>query len=147
MSRPIKVPATEPRPPLMRVPPITTHAMTSNSFTSVSLDPPLVLFCVQRDSRFHAAITAAPRWVVNVLAADQAPAARWFAERGRPLEGQMAVVEHTRDEDGTALLDGSLGHLGCTTEAVHPGGDHDIVVGRQLAQGGQSLTALGLELR
>jgi flavin reductase (DIM6/NTAB) family NADH-FMN oxidoreductase RutF len=42
----------------------------------------------------------------------------------------MDVVEHTRDEDGVALLDGSLGHLGCTTEAIHPGGDHSIVVGR-----------------
>lgn len=106
------------------------HAMTANSFTSVSLDPQLVLFCVQRDSRFHEAITAAARWEVNLLAADQAAEARWFAERGRPLERQMQVVEYTRDEDGIALLAGSIGYLGCTTEAIHPGGDHSIVVGR-----------------
>jgi flavin reductase (DIM6/NTAB) family NADH-FMN oxidoreductase RutF len=106
------------------------HAMTANSFTSVSLDPALLLFCVQRDSRFHAAVTAAPRWVVNLLSADQAPAARWFAERGRPLRGQMDVVEHTRDTDGVAVLTGCLGYLGCTTEDIHPGGDHSIVVGR-----------------
>lgn len=106
------------------------HAMTANSFTSVSLDPLLVLFCVQRDSRFHAAIHTADRWVVNILAAEQAPVARWFAERGRPLGGQMQVVEHTRDDDGIPLLDGAIGYLACTTEAIHPGGDHSIVVGR-----------------
>lgn len=106
------------------------HAMTANSFTSVSLDPQLVLFCVQKDSRFHDAIHASSRWVVNLLSADQAAAARWFAERGRPLGRQMDLVEYTRDDDGIALLTGSIGHLGCTTEAIHPGGDHSIVVGR-----------------
>jgi len=106
------------------------HAMTANSFTSVSLDPQLVLFCVQQDSRFHEAIHASSKWVVNLLTADQAAAARWFAERGRPLDGQMDLVEYTRDEDGIAVLTGSIGHLGCTTEAIHPGGDHSIVVGR-----------------
>ena len=106
------------------------HAMTANSFTSVSLDPQLVLFCVQQDSRFHEAIHASSKWVVNLLTADQAATARWFAERGRPLDGQMDLVEYTRDEDGIAVLTGSIGHLGCTTEAIHPGGDHSIVVGR-----------------
>jgi flavin reductase (DIM6/NTAB) family NADH-FMN oxidoreductase RutF len=106
------------------------HAMTANSFTSVSLQPPLVLFCVQRDSRFHDAILQSDQWVVNLLSADQAPAARWFAERGRPLAGQMDVVDHTRDDDGIALLAGSIGHIFCTTETIYPGGDHSIVVGR-----------------
>lgn len=106
------------------------HAMTANSFTSVSLDPPLVLFCVQKDSRFHAAISQASAWVVNIASSEQAPAARWFAERGRPLTGQMDVVEHHRDDDGIARLNGSIGYLTCHTEAVYPGGDHSIVVGR-----------------
>jgi flavin reductase (DIM6/NTAB) family NADH-FMN oxidoreductase RutF len=117
------------------------HAMTANSFTSVSLQPPLVLFCVQRDSRFHAAIAAADRWIVNLLAADQAPAARWFAERGRPLQGQMDVVEHTRDVDGIPVLSGSIGYLGCSTEAIHPGGDHSVVVGRVQRIDAADLTA------
>ena len=106
------------------------HAMTANSFTSVSLDPELVLFCVQQDSRFHDAIHAADRWVVNLLSAEQAPAARWFAERGRPLQGQMEVVEYSRGDDGIAVLKGSIGHLGCTTNAIHSAGDHSIVVGK-----------------
>lgn len=109
------------------------HAMTANSFTSVSLQPPLVLFCVQKDSRFHAAISRADTWVVNVLSAEQAPAARWFAERGRPLSGQMQVVEHSRDDAGIARLTGSLGYLTCSTAAMHDAGDHSIVVGRVLA--------------
>ena len=106
------------------------HAMTANSFTTVSLDPELVLFCVQQDSRFHDAIHAADRWVVNLLSAEQAPAARWFAERGRPLQGQMEVVEYSREDDGIAVLKGSIGHLGCTTDAIHPAGDHSIVLGK-----------------
>lgn len=106
------------------------HAMTANSFTSVSLEPALVLFCVQRDSRFHHAVCEASKWVVNILGADQAPVAQWFAERGRPLEHQMQVVEHDRDPDGIAVLRGSLGYLRCTTEAIYPGGDHSIVLGR-----------------
>ena len=106
------------------------HAMTANSFTSVSLNPELVLFCVQQDSRFHDAIHAADRWVVNLLSAEQAPAARWFAERGRPLQGQMEVVEYSREDDGIAVLKGSIGHLGCTTDAIHPAGDHSIVLGK-----------------
>lgn len=106
------------------------HAMTANSFTSVSLNPPLVLFCVQRDSRFHTAISEARAWVVNIVNADQAPAARWFAEKGRPLAGQMNVVEHHRGQDGIARLTGSIGYLTCATDAVYPGGDHSIVVGR-----------------
>lgn len=109
------------------------HAMTANSFTSVSLHPPLVLFCVQKDSRFHTAIGRATSWVVNILSADQAPAARWFAERGRPLDGQMEVVEYQRDAEGIARLTGSLGHLHCATESLHDAGDHTIVVGRVLA--------------
>ena len=87
------------------------HAMTANSFTSVSLEPPLVLFCVQLDSRFHTAVSRTDRWVVNMLSADQAAAARWFAERGRPLASQMEVVEYHRDAEKTALLTGSIGYL------------------------------------
>lgn len=120
------------------------HAMTANSFTSVSLNPPFVLFCVQRDSRFHAAICEARNWVVNVVTADQAPAARWFAEKGRPLAGQMDVVEHHRGADGIARLTGCIGYLTCETEDVHPGGDHSIVVGRVRAMDLNDTRALPL---
>lgn len=106
------------------------HAMTANSFTSVSLDPELVLFCVQKDSRFHATIEQTHSWVVNFLSGSQADVARWFAERGRPLETQMDVVPHTRTASGVAVLAGTFAHMRCTTEARYDGGDHTIVVGR-----------------
>jgi flavin reductase (DIM6/NTAB) family NADH-FMN oxidoreductase RutF len=109
------------------------HAMTANSFTSVSLEPPLVLVCVENDSRFHEAISAVGTWAVSVLDEGQRGRARWFATRGRPLVGQFDSTPTTRSAiTGSLLLDGSLVTLECRTVAVHPAGDHDIVVGEVL---------------
>ncbi len=109
------------------------HAMTANSFTSVSLEPPLVLVCVENDSRFHEAISAVGTWAVSVLDESQKGRARWFATRGRPLVGQFDSTPTTRSSiTGSLLLDGALVTLECRTAAVHPAGDHDIVVGEVL---------------
>jgi flavin reductase (DIM6/NTAB) family NADH-FMN oxidoreductase RutF len=109
------------------------HAMTANSFTSVSLDPPLVLVCVENDSRFHEAITEVGSWSVSVLDEKQRGRARWFATRGRPLVGQFDSTPTTRsDVTGALTLDGALVTLECRTTAIHPAGDHDIVVGEVL---------------
>ncbi len=109
------------------------HAMTANSFTSVSLDPPLVLFCVENDSRFHEAVTVADRWSVNVLDASQAGRARWFATRGRPLVGQFDTTPtHRSAVSGALHLDTAIATLDCRTTAVHVAGDHDIVIGEVL---------------
>ena len=72
------------------------HAMTANSFTSVSLDPLLALVCVERDSRFHSAVLAAGTWAVSFLPEGQEATARWFATRGRPLDGQFDQVPTRR---------------------------------------------------
>lgn len=107
------------------------HAMTANSFTSVSLDPALVLVCVDRGSRFHEAVMATSSWAVSILAADSEPQAAWFAQRGRPLADQFAGVASRRGPtSGALLVAGALVHLECRTHAVFPGGDHDILVGR-----------------
>lgn len=109
------------------------HAMTANSFTSVSLDPLLVLVCVERDSRFHDAIASSQQWAVSVLPADAEPVARWLATKGRPLQGQLDTVAHTAGPaTGAALLTDALTTLECQTYATYEGGDHDIVVGRVL---------------
>lgn len=114
------------------------HAMTANTFTSVSLDPLLVLVCVETDTRFHDAITAAGVWGVSVLARSARGTADWLATRGRPLHGQLdRVAHHAGPLTGCALLDGALATLECRSQAVHPGGDHSIVVGQVLG------TALG----
>lgn len=109
------------------------HAMTANSLTSVSLDPLLVLVCVETDTRFHEAVCAAGHWGVSILAAQARGAATWFATRGRPLAGQLDPVAHRRGaRTGVALLEDALAWLEVRTVAVHPAGDHSIVVGQVL---------------
>lgn len=106
------------------------HAMTVSSVASVSLDPPLLLFCVENESRFFDAIVGSDAFGVSVLAADQRWIADWLATRGRPLHGQLDRVGHRRGPlSGVALLDGSLTALECRVTARHPAGDHTIVVG------------------
>lgn len=112
------------------------HAMTANAFTSVSLDPLLVLVCVETEARFHDAVVAAGAWAVNILDASGRPAADWLATRGRPLHGQLDQVRHSRGPvTGAAVLDAATAWLECRTHAVHPGGDHSIVVGEVVSLG------------
>ncbi|MGH8868009.1 MAG: flavin reductase family protein [Actinomycetes bacterium] len=107
------------------------HAMTANSFTSVSLDPPLVLVCVEKVTRFHRAILASRAWAVSVLAEDDRDAAVWFASRGRPLDTQLDGVLTVRGvRTGAAILGRALAAVECQTYAAYDGGDHTIVVGR-----------------
>jgi flavin reductase (DIM6/NTAB) family NADH-FMN oxidoreductase RutF len=107
------------------------HAMTVSAFTSVSLEPPLVLFCAEKIARFHDAVLAAGSWAVSILAEDAEKTARWLATRGRPLDGQLdGVAHHPGPVTGAPLLDGALATLECRTAAVHDGGDHSIIVGR-----------------
>jgi flavin reductase (DIM6/NTAB) family NADH-FMN oxidoreductase RutF len=109
------------------------HAMTANSFTSVSLDPPLVLVCVEHDTRFHESVQQMRLWGVSILSMAGRPRARWFASSSRPLEGQFASVPHRRGAlTGAALLLESVATLECETYAMYEAGDHDIVVGRVL---------------
>ncbi len=110
------------------------HAMTANAFTSVSLDPVLVLVCLDKDARLHDALLDAGTWGVSVLTAGARPAAQWFASAGRPVHDQLRRVAHHRGpRTGAALLDEALATLECSTRAVHDGGDHSIVVGEVLA--------------
>jgi flavin reductase (DIM6/NTAB) family NADH-FMN oxidoreductase RutF len=105
------------------------HAMTANSFTSVSLDPLLALVCVERDSRFHAAVIGVDAWAVSFLPEGQEATARWFATRGRPLEGQFDRVPTTRAANGCLLLTDGLAALELRTEQIVTAGDHDILIG------------------
>ena len=110
------------------------HAMTVTAFTSVSLDPVLVLFCAEKIARFHDAVLASGIWAVSVLHSGSEKTARWLATRGRPLEGQLdAFHHHPGPVTGAPVLDDALAALECRTTAVHDGGDHSIVVGEVLA--------------
>ena len=109
------------------------RAMTATAVCSVSLDPALILVCVGRASRFHAAILGSRRWAVSLLSGEQEAVARHFANRGRDLATQFDAVAHrTGPRTGAPLLGGALAWLECETCAVHDGGDHSIVVGRVL---------------
>jgi flavin reductase (DIM6/NTAB) family NADH-FMN oxidoreductase RutF len=109
------------------------HAMTVSAFTSVSLEPLLVLFCAEKVARFHDAVLAAGQWAVSILDEDTEKTARWLATRGRPLDGQLdTIAHHPGALTGAPILDGALAAMECRTHAVHDGGDHSIVVGEVL---------------
>ncbi len=120
------------------------HAMTASAFTSVSLDPLLVLVCVDKEARFRDAVLEAGTWAVSILSADGRRAAEWFATKGRPLIGQLDSHPHHRGRTGAALLDDALAWLECRTAAVYDGGDHDIVLGAVLAVSEGDRDAAGL---
>ena len=101
--------------------------LTANSFSSVSLDPPLVLFCLDRASHNLGAFRAAGRFAVNVLGDDQRDlSVRFSTTIGDRWDG----VVWDRWETGAPVLNGCLAALDCETEAIHEGGDHVIIVGR-----------------
>jgi flavin reductase len=110
------------------------HAMTANSFTSVSLSPPLVLCCVARAARMHAAVLAAGSFGVSVLSVEQDATARWFADWRRPAGmAQFETVEHRiGSRTGAPLLAGSLAWLECSLTVAHDAGDHSIFIGEVL---------------
>ena len=102
--------------------------MTANSFTSVSLDPLLVLVCIERDSRFHDAMSQTDSWGVSILTRSAEATARWLATKGRPLENQLAAGRALLRADYWSRVDcGFIGHLGVRTVATYPAGDHDVV--------------------
>lgn len=109
-------------------------AMTANSIMSVSVEPLLMLACVERASRFHDAVLAAGVWGVSVLSAGAQAVAAWMATRGRPARGMLdGVAHHVGPQTGVALLNDSVSALECRTAAVHPGGDHSIIVAEVVA--------------
>jgi flavin reductase (DIM6/NTAB) family NADH-FMN oxidoreductase RutF len=112
------------------------HAMTVSAFTSVSLEPLLVLICVEIEARFHEAVMATGVWGVSILDGEGRAAAAWLATRGRPLHGQLdRTGHHYGPATGVPLLDRATATLECRTTAVHPGGDHSIVLGEVVAVG------------
>lgn len=102
--------------------------LTVNSFTSVSLEPPLVLVCIGRSSATHDRLLEVGRFAVNVLSAGQEGMAVRFASE--PSAERFQGVGWEAGPAGVPLLDGAAAWLSCTLEAVHPGGDHSIFVGR-----------------
>lgn len=101
--------------------------LTTNAFSSLSLDPPLVLVCFDRASRTLPVVRASGRFAVNVLRSGQEPLARLFAGKA-PHTEKFEAVEHSVDH-GAPVLAGALAWLVCDVRALHPGGDHEIGIG------------------
>ena len=102
------------------------------AFAPLSLDPPLLLFCPQAGSATWRRIRNVGVFCVNVLAEAHRPLSRVF---GAPGADKFADVAWTPSPAGTPILVGALTWADCRVEAVHPGGDHAIVVGRVTALG------------
>lgn len=121
------------------------HGMTANAFTSVSLNPPLVLVCVLRNTLMHEAILTSQAFAVSVLSGQQEQVAWYFASRHRPRdEHEFDLVDWTPGRHtGAPLVLGALAWLECRLVAAHDGGDHSIFVGSVLDHGrGPSQDAL-----
>jgi flavin reductase (DIM6/NTAB) family NADH-FMN oxidoreductase RutF len=100
---------------------------TANAISSVSLDPPLLLACLARSSETLAAIRGSGRFAVNILAAEQRHHSDRFARKGSAVGTHE--VEFADHEHGVPVLPGALATIACEVEAIHPAGDHQIVVG------------------
>jgi flavin reductase (DIM6/NTAB) family NADH-FMN oxidoreductase RutF len=100
--------------------------LTANSFTALSLDPPLLLVCVAKSAASAGPLTQAAFFAVNVLQTCQRPASITFSSRGEDRFGQ---TKWTVGEHGSPVLMESLSVFECRRSAVHYGGDHLIIVG------------------
>ena len=117
----------------------TPCGMTANSFTSVSLDPPVILICLTRDSELCKAVLREGRFAVSVLAADQEDVARYFANHSRPRGAEEfgTVPWSPGPGTGAPVLDDAVAWFDCALVTSHDGGDHEIFIGSVLASGAE----------
>ena len=106
------------------------HGMTVNAFCSLSLEPPLVLICIEQEATLLPVLCETPQFVVNVLSQEQEPLSRRFAEHmGNRFEG----VGFTRGITGGAVLNDVLAYVECRRTNQYASGDHTIFIGEVIA--------------
>jgi flavin reductase (DIM6/NTAB) family NADH-FMN oxidoreductase RutF len=101
------------------------HGMTVSAFCSLSLDPPMVLFCVDRVASMHEMLLAHPACGVSILSSNQEAYSRRFADQDNE---RFDGIAYSRGETGAVLLDEALAHLECRLVAHHEGGDHTVFI-------------------
>jgi flavin reductase (DIM6/NTAB) family NADH-FMN oxidoreductase RutF len=106
------------------------HGMTASAFCSVSLEPPLCLVCVGKKQGSHKILKDAGRFVINLLAEEQASVSDYFAKPRPDGKAQFDSIPHGTTANGEPTLSGALAHLECTLHSVAEAGDHDIFVGK-----------------
>ena len=105
------------------------HGMTANAFTSVSLDPLLVLVCVDHRARTHTHLHARKRFGVNVLAENQRGVSEYYADPSpNHLHAEKAGARFDRTGHGTPVLHGALAYLECRLQTAQDAGDHTIFI-------------------
>ena len=104
------------------------HGMTANAFSSVSLDPLLVLVCVHQDARTHGMLYKKKRFGINVLAENQQQLSEYCARATEQQEPSEANARFTTTLHGTPVLEGALAYLECRLQSATAAGDHTIFI-------------------
>ncbi|HVD59416.1 MAG TPA: flavin reductase family protein [Gemmatimonadaceae bacterium] len=102
------------------------QGMTVSAFCSLSLDPPLVLFCIDRAASMYSSLANAPGFIINILSEKQEALARRFSGLD---PNRFDGIGYTRGLNGMVILDDVLGYIECRRVAAHLGGDHCIYIG------------------
>ncbi len=113
--------------------------LTVNSFNSVSLDPPLILWSIALSAPSLGAFRAHKAFAVNILAADQVDTCTRFAT---PLPDKFSGIDCHEGFCGVPLIEGTVAHFECITHARHAGGDHEIYLGEVVAMRSSEATPL-----
>ena len=103
----------------------TDHGMTVSAFCSLSLDPPMVLFCVDHAASMHDMLLGHPHCAVSILSSNQEAYSRRFADQDNE---RFDGIAYSRGESGAVLLDDALAHLECRLIAHHEAGDHTVFI-------------------
>lgn len=111
------------------------QGMTANAVTSLSLDPVMVLVCVDRGTHTHAVLEESGVFAVNVLAEHQEEVSRLFARRAEPQIGTLRGQPYVLGETGAPILEDCLAFLECRVREVLSGGDHSIFLGEVVGEG------------
>ena len=108
------------------------HGMTANAFTSLSLDPLLLLVCVVKGTTCHQQMQQATHFGINILSADQEDLSNTFAKSGDPENGSLRGASFELGLHDVPKINDSLAWVTCRKAEVLPGGDHDIFLGEAL---------------
>jgi len=106
------------------------HGMTANAITSVSLDPLLLLVCVDKEAHTHDHLTRASVFAVSILAEDQQDISQTFATSNKPEEGRLQGISYHFAENGAPIIDGCIASIQCEVTERADAGDHTVFFGR-----------------
>ena len=111
------------------------HGMTANAVSSLSLDPVMVLICVDKTTHTQRMLDLGGVFALNILSEEQEPLSRTFATKGEPEAGTLRGQPFRLGETGAPILDGCLAYLECRVVNVMDGGDHSIFLGEVVSEG------------